>query len=94
MIIRQLTEKQFVHLHNALKRKAPADPLEASHPVKITINGVEYIVKVQPERHNKVAVLQALRIVREEYGLTFELITKGNILSWLLEILVYQGVGP
>lgn len=92
MIIRQLKEKQFEYLHNALMMKAHAEPLEASYTVKMTINGAEYAVKVQPERHNKMAVLQALRIVREEYGPNFELITKGNILSSLLEILIYQGV--
>ncbi len=92
MIIRQLKEKQFEHLHNTLMMKAHAEPLEASYTVKMTINGAEYAVKVQPERHNKIAVLQALRIFREEYGPNFALITKGKILSSLLEILIYQGV--
>lgn len=93
MIIRQLKEKQFEHLHNALMMKAHAEPLEASYTVTMTINGAEYAVKVQPERHNKIAVLQALRIFREECGPNFELITRGNVLSSLLEILIYQGVG-
>ena len=92
MIIRQLKEKQFEHLHNALMMKAHAEPLDASYTVKMTVNGVEYAVKVQPERRNKMAVLQALRIFREEYGPNFELITRGNILSSLLEILIDQGV--
>lgn len=92
MIIRQLKEKQFEQLHNILMMKAHAEPLEASYTVKMTINGAEYAVKVQPERHNKIAVLQALRIFREEYGPNFALITKGKILSSLLEILIYQGV--
>lgn len=92
MIIRQLKATQFETLHNALMMKAHAEPLEACYTVNMTINGAEYIVKVQPERHNKMAVLQALRIFREEYGPNFELITRGNILSSLLEILIYQGV--
>ncbi|RCX12957.1 hypothetical protein DFR58_11913 [Anaerobacterium chartisolvens] len=93
MIIRQLKEKQFEGLHNSLVMKAHADPLEASYTVSMAINGAEYAVKVQPERHNKVAVLQALRIYREECGPRFELITKGNLLSSLLEILIYQEAG-
>ena len=62
MIIRQLKETQFEHLHNALIMKAHAEPLDASYTVNMTINGAEYAVKVQPEQHNKMAVLQALRI--------------------------------
>ncbi len=92
MIIRQLKEKQFKHLHNALMMKAHAEPLAASYTVKMTMDGTEYAVKLQPERHNKMAVLQALRISQEEYGLNFELITSGTLLSSLLEILIYQGV--
>ena len=92
MIIQQLKEKQFESLHNSLMMKAHAKPLEASYTVNMTINGTEYAVKVQPERHNKMAVLQALRIYRGECGPNFELITKGNLLSSFLEILIYQGV--
>lgn len=92
MIIRQLKEEQFERLHNALMRKAHAEPLEASYTVNMTVNGAEYAVKVQPERHNRLAVLQALRICREEYGPSFELITNGAILSSLLELLIYQEV--
>jgi hypothetical protein len=92
MIIRQLKEKQFNSLHNSLMMKAHAEPLEASYTVNMAINGAEYAVKVRPEHHNKMAMLQALRIYREEYGPNFELITRGNILSSLPEILIYQGV--
>ena len=93
MIIRQLKGKQYESLHSALMTKAHAEPLEASYTVNMKINGAEYAVKVQPERHNKMAVLQALRIYREECGPNFELITKGSLLSSLLEILICQGVG-
>ena len=92
MVIRQLKEKQFESLRHSLRMKAHAEPLEASYTVNMKINGAEYAVKVQPERHNKMAVLQALRIHREECGLHYELITRGDILSSLLEIIIYQGV--
>lgn len=93
MIIRQLKEKQYESLHNFLMMKAYAEPLEASYIINMTINGAEYAVKVQPERHNKMAILQALRIYQGEYGPNFKLITKGSLLSSLLEILICQGVG-
>lgn len=93
MIIRQLKERQFKNLNNLLVRKAHAEPLEASYTVTMMINNVEYAVRVQPEQHNKMAVLQALRIDRDEYGPNFELITKDNLLSSFLEIMIYQGLG-
>ena len=92
MIIRQLKKDQFESLHSSLIRKARSEPLEASYTVTMTINGAEYAVKVQPEPHNKIAILQALRIYREEHVPNFELITQGNVLSSLLELLIYQGV--
>ena len=92
MIIRQLKKKQFESLRNSLMMKAHAEPLETGYTVNMRINGAEYAVRVQPERHNKMAVLQALRTYREEHGPDFELITKGSLLSALLEILICQGV--
>lgn len=93
MIIRQLKESQFKSLNNFLIMKAHAEPLEASYTVTMTIDGVEYALRVQPEQHNKMAVLQALRIYRDEYGPNFELITKGNVLASFLEIMIFQGLG-
>ena len=92
MIIRQLKESEYEKLHNSLIRRAHTEPLEASYTVNVTINGTEYAIKIQPERHNKIAVLQVLRIYREECGQSFELITRSNVLSSLLEILIYQGI--
>ncbi|KUO70774.1 MAG: hypothetical protein APF77_07615 [Clostridia bacterium BRH_c25] len=92
MIIRQLKPKQYEQLHNDLLQKAHAEPLEASYTVSMKINDIEYSLRIQPESRCRLAVLQAFRIYRDEYGPDFELITSGNILSSLLEILIYQGV--
>ena len=90
MIVRQLKSDQFDYLYKALTQKAHAEPLNASYTVNMNINGVEYALRVQPEKHCKMAVLQALRIDRDEGGPNFELITGGGLLSSLLEILIYQ----
>lgn len=90
MIIRQLKEHHYERLNNALIKKGRAEPLDASYTVDMHINGVEYAVKVQPERDNRMAVLQAFKIDRDEDGLNFELITSSNLLSSFLEILIYQ----
>lgn len=73
-------------------RYAHRDPLEVSYTVGVTINGAEYAVKLQPERPNKLAILQACRAESGVDGAKFALITEGNLLVSLLEILIYQGV--
>lgn len=92
MIIREIEQWKYEHLCKDLIEKAHAGPLEACYTVNMQINNVSYSVKLQPERHCRMAILQAYRIDREEDGQNFELITRGNLLSALLEILIYQGV--
>lgn len=92
MIVRTLKDWRFKHLNESLMKQAYAEPLDASYTVKLKINGSEYDVKVQPESNNRMAILQALRIERDEEGPNFELITSGNLLSAFLEILIYQGL--
>ncbi|CAB1245033.1 conserved protein of unknown function [Ruminococcaceae bacterium BL-6] len=92
MIVRQLRQSQYDDFRESLRRNAQAEPQDAGYTVKMTVNGAEYAVKVQPERHCKVAVLQARRIYREQNSPGFELITEGNLLSSFLELLIYQGV--
>lgn len=93
MIIRQLKEKQYENLYNTLIMKAQAEAPKASYTVNMAIHGAECAVKVQPQQCSKMAVLQALRIYREECGPSVELITKGSVLSSFLEILIDQGAG-
>lgn len=93
MIIRQLKPHQFETLRRDLQSKAYTAPLDASYTVHMEINGVEYAVKLQPGTRNRMAVLQAARTDRSGNGANCELITGGNILSSLLEILIDQGVG-
>lgn len=92
MIVRQLKASEYDSLLNSLIENAHIEPLSASCTVRMVINNVEYSIKLQPEHHHKMAILQALRIERDISGPTYELITKGNLLSSLLEILIYQGV--
>lgn len=93
MIIRQLKENQYETLRNSLLKNAQAEPLSASYVVSMAVDGVEYAVRLQPERHHKIAVLQALRITRREDGPGFELITKSSLLSSLMELLIQQRAG-
>lgn len=92
MIVRQLKQSEFNYINKELIQKAHEIPLEAGYTVDMTINGVSYLVKLQTERHCKLAVLQALRISTEEDGQKSRLITAGALLSALLEILINQGI--
>ena len=93
MITRQLKQPQYEALCRSLMRKARAEPFDAGYTTIMQINGEGYDVKVQPERHCRVAALQALRIRRDGENPRFELITEGALLSSFLEVLVYQGAG-
>lgn len=92
MIIRQLKPRQFENLRMDLLEKAHAEPLEAYYTVSMWVDNAEYTLRIQPEARCRMAVLQAFRIDRSEEGPNFELITRGNMLSSLLELLIYQGV--
>lgn len=92
MMTRILSESQYENLQHTLLMKARTEPLEASFTVSLKIDDKEYAVKLQPEQHHKVAVLQALQISRSADGPDFVLITQNNILSSLLEIILYQGI--
>lgn len=81
MIIRQLKESQYENLCGSFLKIAQMEPCSASYLVNMTVNGEEYAVKLQPERHNKMAVLQALRVTRKGNNPDFELITKSSLLS-------------
>ncbi len=88
MVIRQLKEGEYERFTGFLQREARAEPLAASYTVDMKVNGVEYALRVQPGGRRQLAALQALRVERGRPG-GFELITKGNILASLLELLIY-----
>ena len=92
MVLRKLTYEQYLQFCSFLQAKAYAEPLDAGYLVNMTVNGDDYVIKVQPDSHNKVAILQALRSSRETDGLHVELITNNNLLTAFFELLLYQGV--
>ena len=93
MIIRQLKQEQYEHLIQELIETAHTEPMEASYTAELRIGNASYALKLQPESRHRIALLQAYRIFREETGQEFERITKGAVLSALLELFVYQGIG-
>lgn len=92
MIVRQLKHRKYEDFCRSLAQKAYAQPLEAFYTVTMHVDDWEYAVRLQPERHNKIAVLQALQIDRQDDFPDFMLITNNRLLSSFLEILLVQGI--
>lgn len=90
MVIRQLEKAQYDAFCGHLLSKAYAQPLDPSYTVSLLAEGNEYMVKVQPEEGNQIAVLQALLVRREEYGPNFDLITEKKQLGTFLDLLLSQ----
>lgn len=88
MVIRQLEKAQYDAFCSHLLSKAYAQPLDPSYTVPLLTEGKEYMIKVQPEEDNQIAVLQALLVRREEYGPNFDLITEKNHLGQFLDLLL------
>jgi hypothetical protein len=61
MVIRQVQEKQWKHVYSQITTDGRATPLSLQFDVEINCNGVDYILKVQPERNRKIIALQAMK---------------------------------
>ena len=94
MIIRQIKENHWKHVYNQITTYGRAAPMSLQFDVDINCNGVDYILKVQPERKRKVVALQALGVYPNSEGVgrkDYRLIEDNLILTALLEIIIYQG---
>lgn len=90
MIIRQLKAPQYDRFCQTLQAQAQTAPLDPSYTVSLVVNSTEYQVKLQPEEHNKIAVLYALRVYRAD-GPSYDLVTENFLLSALLELILQEG---
>lgn len=90
MFIRQVKQARYEQLVQTLTDKSPSRPLDCSYDVPMKVNDLHYTVRVQPERHCRVAVLQAIRVTPDGEAWQGERITSAAMLSALLELLLYQ----
>ncbi|MPN62829.1 hypothetical protein SDC9_210582 [bioreactor metagenome] len=93
MIIRQVKEKQWECLCRQIITRGRTAPLSLQYDMEIICNGVDYILKVQPVKKRKIAVLQAMGVYPDggrTGGKDYRLIEDNSILSALLEIMIYQ----
>lgn len=90
MVIRQLKKEQYEALCNTLYKRAYTDECSASYTLSYNIDHTHYILRLQPERHYKMAILQAIKEIYVEEEPHFQLITSNAVLSALLDLLVDQ----
>lgn len=90
MIVRSLKQEQYDLLCRQLLETAPANPFDASRTITMNVDGDSYALKLQPEKSCRVALLQAVRADRRHSPPKFSLVTKGRILSALLELFLIQ----
>lgn len=89
MLVRQLKETYYQSMLEYLETTAPKTDLSASCEIVMLVDEMCYRLRLQPERHRKLAILQAVSWPQcrpEEQ----ELIIDGLILSVLLELLIFQ----
>ncbi len=92
MILRQMKQKHYDLFCKELQEKAFSAPLDASYTATLNVDGVQYTVRIQPEKNRKVAILQAVQTKQGEDGPKYALITGSAVLISLLELLIYQGI--
>ena len=96
MIIRKVKENHWEHVYRQITRFGRATPLSLQFDIEINCNGVDYILKVQPESNRKILAVQAMGVYPdggEWGGKDYTLIEDNVILSALLEIVIFQGAG-
>ena len=86
MVGRKLKQAQYGAFQTMLLREGRQRPLCPICELELWVDGVRYTLFLQPERHNQVYLLYALR---EAQG---ALITDNLVLSALLELVIYQGI--
>ena len=94
MLIRQMKQDDFDRLCQTLLDHAWVQPLDPTFTVTLFLEGREYALKLQPEEGNRVAVLQALRVYREEYGPNFDLVLDSHTLSQLWDCFLSSTLSP
>ena len=94
MIIRQIKENHWQHVYRQITTYGRAAPMCLQLDIDLNCNGVDYVLRVQPEKDRKIVALQAMGVYPDgerEGGREYHLIENNAMLSALLEIIVYQG---
>lgn len=94
MISRQFKAERFEEFKKELQEYGRSKPYCPIYETDICLNGEKYTLFIQPDRNNRVYILYALwtGIEKESGAASYEVITKGAILSSIMEMIAYQGL--
>jgi len=62
MVIRQISKNYWEHVYKYISIAGKTSPLCSQFDIEMTCNGVDYILKLQPDGKRKIAILQAVGI--------------------------------
>ena len=90
MHVRQLEPEEYSILHTKLMEKAYMEPMDPAYTMEMQVDGIPYLIKLQPAGKSRIAVLYVQRVHRAQEGKGGELILNKALQSAFLEILLYH----
>lgn len=93
MVIRKFKEKNWEPAYEQIIKHGRSAPLCLQYDLDVSCNGIDYILKVQPDVKKYLAVLQATRVSynQENGAKEYALIESQALMSALIEIIIFQG---
>lgn len=64
MVIRKIKEKHWEHVYRQITTYGRNTPLSLQLDIDVNCNGVDYVLKVQPDKGRKIVALQAYGLLR------------------------------
>ena len=94
MTSRQFKTEKFEEFKTELQEYARSKPYCPIYETDVRLNDEKYTLFIQPDRNNRMYISYALWVGadKETGAAAYEMITKGAILSSLMEMIVYQGL--
>ena len=90
MVVRELDKQVYRILQKKLTEKAYMEPMDPTYTVRMHVDGIPYLIKLQPAGKSRIAVLYVQRVHRAQGGKGGELILNKALQSAFLEILLYH----
>ena len=93
MVYRYLKKHQWEHVYRQITTHGRAIPTSFQYDVDVDCNGVDYILRMQPENERRLLILHAIELhpdSEEADDTRHSLIDDNAMLYALLEIIIYQ----
>lgn len=93
MVTYQVKEKYWEQVYEHILTHGRTAPLSRQIDLDMTCNGVEYVVKIQPDKKQTLVALQAVSArpnSQAPYGKEYSLVQNNAVLSALLLVFIHQ----